>query len=73
MSIVKEISKVIEANPGAWRKDLDAVNEGWDPYEYPESGYIFAAVLKTTGITFDSDGDTYMELCDTLADMLTIR
>lgn len=64
---------------GLVRHDLDAKNNGWDPFEYPESGYIWheaeGILLEAAGVEDldDIEGiydDTYADLVDAIGTML---
>ena len=52
---------------GLVRHDLDAKNNGWDPYEDPESGYVWQEaerqLLAASGDE-ELDDDTYDALCE---------
>lgn len=64
---------------GLVRHDLDAKNNGWDPFEYPESGYIWheaeSILLEAAGVEDldDLEGiydDAYADLVDAIGTML---
>lgn len=64
---------------GYIRHDIDAQNNGWDPYEDPESGYTWreaeSILLEAAGVE-DLDeiegiyDDTYTTLVDAIGTML---
>lgn len=72
--LVRAVTEYAEANMGWVRKDRDAINEGWDPREDPESGYLFEEVLLHVCPDADMDDDDCMDmyscLIDTVADYL---
>lgn len=61
-----------EENAGWVRRDRDAMNEGWDPYAYPEDGYLLDGILDRVEIDMDTDEgmDLYSILTDEVADYL---
>lgn len=73
------IAYIRQEMSGLIRHDLDAKNNGWDPYEYPESGYIWheaEAILLEAAEVEDLDeiegvyDDTYAELVDAIGTLL---
>ena len=62
------IEQYAEEHPAVVRHDLDAVNNGWDPWVYPEDSRLYNLYVGFTGI--DPDGDEAMELLDCVGEVL---
>lgn len=62
------IEQFAQQSPALVRHDLDAANNGWDPYTFPEDSVLFQAYVESTGI--DPDGDEAMELLDRVGEVL---
>lgn len=62
--------------PGLVRHDLDAKNNGWDPYEDPESGYVWQEaerrLLEAAGVEDLEDicDSAYDDLCEATWNLL---
>ena len=72
--LVRIVTEYAETNMGLVRRDRDAIHEGWDPKEDPESGYLFDEVLLHVCPDADMDDDDCMDmyscLIDAVADLL---
>ena len=55
-------------NPGLVRRDLDAMNEGWDPAEYVDDSELYRAYVGAAGIEQGSDEDA--DVIDQVLDVL---
>lgn len=76
------IAYIQKEESGYIRHDLDAQNNGWDPYEYPEEGYVWQEAVhilsEAAGVedildTDDIDDawvDLYDDLCEATWDLL---
>lgn len=61
------VKTTAEKNGGWTRRDRDAMNEGWDPYMYPEDGYLWEGVVNKLESVTDEEADI---LCEVIADYL---